>query len=435
MLSQFRHLIVGSVLLLIGCTVASAQFNGSNGYNAYNIMAALSQRHSDLVMVAAHRGLHAILGTNSYSDTPENSLQSIYNAVTAGVEIIELDVRLTQDGVPVLSHDSTWGRETNVGNNWGACCFSPWGPLPGLSVPDGDPGELGGGVDSPSDPERSVNPNVSDWALHSVQQDGGGIKLRNSTNFQWSTWAENPPTLQNALDYIRTNRWAVVLALDIKDPNSFQAAWNVVARNQDFNNRLYNATVFFKFDAAWNFPYPGNFESYFSAHTVSPGFPDWSYMNIMPVYQTSGIASNLYGSEDNELYALVSYNAKPYVVGQEVNLKQNPGILSSLYNWGDTVTPKALGNFNPYGEWINPEDPNQTYQFFFSNGYCCATLDQYFYYGGLDSGRPSDTDDQRWDWNFILANRNGFNLITTDNPLAMGYYLWNRGQRNTSYFY
>jgi glycerophosphoryl diester phosphodiesterase len=195
---------------------------GQGGYDTFHIMDAIQNRHSDLVIVAAHRGLHSILDNNNnaccvyevpnagptvdYSNTPENSLQSIYNAARAGIEVIELDVRLTQDGVPILSHDSTWGRETNVGNNYGSCCFDPFRPLPGLTVPDGDPGELGGGADAPSDPQAYRNPNLTDWSLFSVQGSQGGIKLRtNWPNFHWTDWHENPPTLQNALDFIKQN--------------------------------------------------------------------------------------------------------------------------------------------------------------------------------------------------------------------------------------
>jgi hypothetical protein len=141
----------------IGTQGQAGQYN----YNTSHIIDTIKTRHSDLVMVAAHRGLHTILDNNNnaccvytvpntsfnvdYTNTPENSLQSIYNAAKVGIEVIELDVRLTSDGVPILSHDSTWGRETNVGENWGKCCFQPFTPLPGLTGPDGDPGELGRG--------------------------------------------------------------------------------------------------------------------------------------------------------------------------------------------------------------------------------------------------------------------------------------------------
>jgi glycerophosphoryl diester phosphodiesterase len=455
--------------LFFVCTFSwniTAQGQSGFGYNPIAIMDAIQTRHSDLVIVAAHRGLHAILDNNNnvccvyqvpntsntvdYSNTPENSLQSIYNAAVSGIEVIELDVRVTQDGVPILSHDSTWGRETNVGTNWGHCCFQPWGPLPGLTVPDGDPGSLGGGADASSDPQASINPNVTAWSLYSVQQSKpyGGIKLRNSADFQWSPWDENPPTLQNALDYIKQNQYNVVLSLDIKNGSDAQAAWKVVATNYDYHGLNYYNTAFFKMDAAWNFPYPADFTNAFSNtyYVCTVGnfcngttYKDSDYIKFMPVFQTSGIAQDLYGSESAELAAMQAYADQPYTVGMEVNLKQNPGILSSLYNWGDSgATHKALAGFNPYKEWTAKDapDPNNYfyYQYFYSNGYCCAFLNQYFY-NGAPEGRPSDTQDQRPDWAFILANRNGFNFITTDNSLAVGNYLWKRGQRNTSYFY
>ena len=146
MLNRYRTIALVFALLFMECTasLAATEPNGSNGVNGLAIMDALRHRHSDLVLVAAHRGMHAIWGTGRYSDTPENSLQSISNAVSNAHEIVEVDVRLTQDGVPILSHDSTWGRETNVGNNFNACCFNPWGYLPGLTIPDGDPGEWEG---------------------------------------------------------------------------------------------------------------------------------------------------------------------------------------------------------------------------------------------------------------------------------------------------
>jgi len=59
---------------------------------------------SEIVLVAAHRASHL-----SY---PENSLPSIQDAIKLGVDIVELDVKVTKDGVPVLMHDGTINRTT-----------------------------------------------------------------------------------------------------------------------------------------------------------------------------------------------------------------------------------------------------------------------------------------------------------------------------------
>ena len=56
------------------------------------------------VMVVAHRG--------DWRNAPENSLQAIENAVKMGVDIVEIDIRVTRDGQLVLMHDKTLQRTT-----------------------------------------------------------------------------------------------------------------------------------------------------------------------------------------------------------------------------------------------------------------------------------------------------------------------------------
>ena len=60
---------------------------------------------SGVVLVASHRGTH--------NDVPENSLASFRKAIEIGVDIIELDIRATKDGVLVLMHDGKVDRTTN----------------------------------------------------------------------------------------------------------------------------------------------------------------------------------------------------------------------------------------------------------------------------------------------------------------------------------
>ncbi len=56
----------------------------------------------------AHRGLH-----DNKGDTPENSLAAFTKAIQGGYGI-ELDVRLTKDGIPVVIHDATLRRVAGV---------------------------------------------------------------------------------------------------------------------------------------------------------------------------------------------------------------------------------------------------------------------------------------------------------------------------------
>lgn len=59
---------------------------------------------SSMVLVAAHRAAH--------DSFPENSIPAIQRAIDLGVDIIEIDVKVTRDGVPVLMHDGTVDRTT-----------------------------------------------------------------------------------------------------------------------------------------------------------------------------------------------------------------------------------------------------------------------------------------------------------------------------------
>ncbi|MEU1021498.1 glycerophosphodiester phosphodiesterase family protein, partial [Streptomyces sp. NPDC005904] len=57
------------------------------------------------VMIAAHRG--------QWRRAPENSLAAVRAGFADGAEIVEVDVRLTKDGVPVLMHDERVDRTTD----------------------------------------------------------------------------------------------------------------------------------------------------------------------------------------------------------------------------------------------------------------------------------------------------------------------------------
>jgi glycerophosphoryl diester phosphodiesterase len=69
------------------------------------LIEALKDGSGKRVLVTAHRAAHDIY--------PENSMPAIERAIALGVDIIEIDIRLTKDGVPVLMHDESVDRTTN----------------------------------------------------------------------------------------------------------------------------------------------------------------------------------------------------------------------------------------------------------------------------------------------------------------------------------
>ncbi len=70
-----------------------------------NTLAKFHDAKANYILVAAHRGGH--------NGHPENSLSAYQHAIEAGVDIGELDVRVTTDSVVFLMHDGKVDRTTN----------------------------------------------------------------------------------------------------------------------------------------------------------------------------------------------------------------------------------------------------------------------------------------------------------------------------------
>lgn len=56
-------------------------------------------------LIIAHRGYHV--------DVPENTIESLQKAIELSVDYVEVDVRTTLEGVPVVMHDATVDRTTD----------------------------------------------------------------------------------------------------------------------------------------------------------------------------------------------------------------------------------------------------------------------------------------------------------------------------------
>ncbi len=77
---------------------------GDRPKDLHGIRTALLRPNSDQVMIVAHRG--------DWRHAPENSLQAIQNCIDMGLDMVEIDVRMTKDSVLVLMHDETIDRTT-----------------------------------------------------------------------------------------------------------------------------------------------------------------------------------------------------------------------------------------------------------------------------------------------------------------------------------
>lgn len=68
--------------------------------------AYFEDENSKYILVASHRG--------DWRNAPENSLQAIQNCINMGVDIVEIDVQESKDGVLVLMHDKSVNRTTKA---------------------------------------------------------------------------------------------------------------------------------------------------------------------------------------------------------------------------------------------------------------------------------------------------------------------------------
>ncbi len=135
-----------SLLILSGCcdryaetNVSSADYEATmyRSDRAGYLSALLMDRNSSHVMVVAHRGCW------DNDDIPENSIASIRRCIQIGVDIIELDVRVTRDGVPVLLHDDSLDRTTT---GTGLVADLNWSDIRELPLKPGAGGEVDANV-------------------------------------------------------------------------------------------------------------------------------------------------------------------------------------------------------------------------------------------------------------------------------------------------
>jgi len=98
-------------------------------------VATISDSNTSTLMTMAHRGEHEYY--------PDDSVEALISAYHAGIYIVEMDMRYTADGVPIILHDDTLTRMTN------------FDALKGTTV---------NGIELPT------SPNVADWTYEQLMQ-------------------------------------------------------------------------------------------------------------------------------------------------------------------------------------------------------------------------------------------------------------------------
>lgn len=98
-MKKFLYLLFA--LSVASCTQPSEKFQN----RADRILADLNDPTTENVIVIAHRG--------DWRNYPENSIPAIESVIRMGVDIVEIDLKMTKDSVLVLMHDKTIDRMLN----------------------------------------------------------------------------------------------------------------------------------------------------------------------------------------------------------------------------------------------------------------------------------------------------------------------------------
>ena len=73
--------------------------------------------------ISSGEGIQVVAHRAGAASAPENTLAALENAVEAGADMVEIDVRMTRDGVLVVMHDGSLERTTGENRNvWETDC-------------------------------------------------------------------------------------------------------------------------------------------------------------------------------------------------------------------------------------------------------------------------------------------------------------------------
>lgn len=319
------------------------------------------------VLVLAHRGYwgqHAGL-----PDLPENSLGSISTANSACMDGIELDVKMSKDGVPILMHDFNLGRTTNVYRLNNQAKYNPI-------------------------TNAGANYKVHDVLAADID------RLRLLTPDRRSETGFVIPRVSQVLDVWKANGMRTPLVFDTKTADAIRAI-DILVRVKQIGGAN---TMAVKVNATL-YPDPAGF------------YAEAKNLNVIPVYTTNMLG--VISIADS----FTKWSRAVQTI--EINVKQKNGLLH-FQKSAALLAGKRVGVFQAI-----PDGPVRD-QFYKNTGACCYKLSDMFYHHRV-LGQPagSDTADHRGDLNFLLSE--GYGLITSDDPKGAVRFLARAGKRRSHY--
>ncbi len=387
------------------------------------------QSYQKHVIVCAHRGAFGSSNSSFWGGTnyyfPENTIAAMARAAQTEVEMIELDIKLSHDGVPMISHDWTLGRMTNFG-------FNPARPTRG-----GQPGNRNVAYFNAAE--------LKTLTCRSFYIDGSNnYKIQYSHHPLYKESFYKMISLDDALNYINTNRIKYALSLDIKKLKDVKKCLEVVRKYQAYDYVIFkiNADVIYsktnKREPLVDFIKGVGFKDIYSPGAKRT-YSEKQYLNIVPIFTTNMV------HKINMTDAYRRIKQQPWYMTTEVNVKE--GGIGETRLWraweiddiAKNMNTELMGIFHAVRDAKG--EPNFSGKFFNgTDGKCCYGLDEKLYKGAKSYWdkirRPrQDYTDNRWNKQFIFGGLNGsindwkFRWITTDEPTTTINWLKSKGLR------
>ncbi len=103
-MKKVREIVQIFIILLMVSHTAEGQSSVKN-LSSMNLSEGIMDKNNDGFIVIAHRGASAYY--------PENTMAAFRGAVNIGADMIELDVLLSKDNIPVVFHDAMLDKKSN----------------------------------------------------------------------------------------------------------------------------------------------------------------------------------------------------------------------------------------------------------------------------------------------------------------------------------
>ncbi|KAK2046459.1 hypothetical protein LZ31DRAFT_613994 [Colletotrichum somersetense] len=366
-------------------------------YDVRNIIDAFRHPHDDMSIR---------LTWSRWNGTTENSRDSYFRATEAGLECIETDIHLSQDGYLPMIHDNGLGRTTDVGEQTRQPAYNPF---------------TGKGYNPPA---KRTNFKGFIENLH-LRDEQGRVHI------------ETVPTLPDMVRSIYESGANVVLQLDFKDQAAVEPAYWALKNLTNRAGVPANEWCIYKLQARW-WKNPAEFEA---LDWVQDAFASSVQIAYIPVYNPEDetlwdtleslkewAKTNYTISAEFEIYSTGAplQNLQDYIIhnATKTDTFRTSGIFYAPGDFVDFITSK-LTRFDTANYSIPADIRKNNSAYTFKENIAPVLLDS------IVGNQSLDGHDHRSDFAWIM--KQGFQWVITDTADVWDALLRAEGRRNISY--